>query len=180
MSISTRRGDEGQTDLLYNKRVSKTDLRVLTNSKIDELNARLGLARAHLNSVAPETAEWIKGLQNDLFTVMGEIAVAPEDFAKHDASDFPKLDHSFLEKIDARLKIGEEVTGKMKGWSVPGENHASAALHLARTACREAEVSVVLLKESGFLNPSKAELITHSFNRLSDLLWVEARLAEQA
>lgn len=179
MSIATKRGDEGQTDLLYNKRVSKTDLRVLANSKIDELNARLGVARAHLKSSAPETAEWIKGIQNDLFTTMGEIALESEDYAKHEASDYPQLDDSFLTKIEERLAAGEAKSGKMTGWSVPGESHASAALHMARTACRQAEVALVRLKEHDLLNPAKAQLILKAFNRLSDLLWVEARLAEK-
>ncbi|MEM1157810.1 MAG: cob(I)yrinic acid a,c-diamide adenosyltransferase [Verrucomicrobiota bacterium] len=179
MSIATKRGDEGQTDLLYGKRVSKTDLRVLANSKIDELNARLGIARAHLKQPAPETAEWIKGIQNDLFAAMGEIALDPEDYARHEASEYPRLDDRFLEKIEARLAAGEKETGKMTGWSVPGESHPSAALHLARTACRQAEVALVQLKENDLLNPAKAELILKGFNRLSDLLWIEARLTEK-
>jgi len=178
MSIATKRGDAGQTDLLYGKRVSKTDLRVLANSTIDELNARLGVARAHLKQTSPETAEWIQGIQNDLFTSMGEIALDPEDYATHEVSDYPQLDDSFLEKIETRLSAGEAKTGKMQGWSVPGESHASAALHMARTACRQAEVALVRLQENQLLNPAKAALILKGFNRLSDLLWVEARLAE--
>ncbi|MEM6885129.1 MAG: cob(I)yrinic acid a,c-diamide adenosyltransferase [Verrucomicrobiota bacterium] len=179
MSIATKRGDEGQTDLLYGKRVSKTDLRVLANSKIDELNARLGVARAHLNVSVPKTAKWIEGIQNDLFAAMGEIALDPADYAKHEASDYPRLDDQFLEKIETRLAAGEAETGKMTGWSVPGESHASAALHLARTACRQAEVALVQLKENELLNPAKTKLILKGFNRLSDLLWIEARLAEK-
>lgn len=179
MSIATKRGDTGQTDLLYGKRVSKTDLRVSANSKIDELNARIGFARAHLNDSDPDTAEWLKGLQNDLFPIMGEIALDPADFSKHAASDHSRVDEALMAKIETRLAAGEAITGKMTAWSVPGESHASAALHLARTACRQAEVALVHLKEENLLNPAKAELMLRVFNRLSDLLWVEAKLAER-
>ena len=45
MSISTKKGDEGMTDLMYGRRVSKTEIRVEAGGAIDELNASLGLAR---------------------------------------------------------------------------------------------------------------------------------------
>ena len=47
MSIATRTGDMGKTSLMYGRRVDKFDLRVETYGTVDELNATLGLARAH-------------------------------------------------------------------------------------------------------------------------------------
>lgn len=178
MSIATKRGDGGETDLLYGRRVSKWDLRVFANSKIDELNARLGFARSLIKANDPERAAWIEGLQNELFSAMGEIAVVPEDFDRHAKSDMPKLTEAFLTKIEARLQVAEAAAGKMKGWSVPGENQLSAAYHLARTACRQAEVAIVRLKEENLLNPAKGPLLMQGLNRLSDLLWLEAKLTE--
>jgi len=178
MSIATKRGDGGETDLLYGRRVSKWDLRVFANSKIDELNARLGFVRSLIKDHDPDTAVWIETLQNKLFAAMGEVAVFPEDFARHAKSDMPKLDDSFLTEIESRLTTIEEQVGKMKGWSVPGESQISAAFHLARTACRQAEVAIVRLKEEELLNPDKAPLLMKGLNRLSDLLWLEAKLTE--
>ena len=47
MSVITKRGDCGQTDLMYGRRVSKNHPRVVANGAIDELNAALGLVRWH-------------------------------------------------------------------------------------------------------------------------------------
>ena len=46
MSIVTKTGDQGQTSLMYNRRVSKCDPRVDAYGAVDELNAAIGLARA--------------------------------------------------------------------------------------------------------------------------------------
>lgn len=45
MSIITGRGDDGDTDLLFGRRIAKTSLRVGVLGTVDELNAALGLAR---------------------------------------------------------------------------------------------------------------------------------------
>ena len=46
MSIITGRGDSGETDLLFGKRIPKGALRVACLGAVDELNAALGVARA--------------------------------------------------------------------------------------------------------------------------------------
>ena len=47
MRIYTKTGDEGDTALFDGTRVSKNDPRVSAYGEVDELNAWLGLARAH-------------------------------------------------------------------------------------------------------------------------------------
>ena len=46
MSIITGRGDSGDTDLLFGRRIAKTSLRMAALGSVDEVNAALGLARA--------------------------------------------------------------------------------------------------------------------------------------
>ena len=46
MSISTKRGDAGQTGLAGGIRISKADLRVEAYGSVDELNTVLGFARS--------------------------------------------------------------------------------------------------------------------------------------
>ena len=81
MSIVTKTGDNGTTGLMYNRRVSKCDLRVEAYGSIDELNAALGLARA--------TAEHdfirdnLFSIQKDLVTPMGELATGVEDLPRY-------------------------------------------------------------------------------------------------
>ncbi|HVV00358.1 MAG TPA: ATP:cob(I)alamin adenosyltransferase, partial [Verrucomicrobiae bacterium] len=64
----------------------------------------------------------------------------------------------------------------LKGWATPGATVHAAALDVARTVCRRAELHVWSLKEAGAL---RNEHIPIYLNRLSDLLWLLARLEEQ-
>jgi cob(I)alamin adenosyltransferase len=59
---------------------------------------------------------------------------------------------------------------------IPGETRASAALELARAVLRRAERRVVALAA---VEPIGEWLLAY-VNRLADLLWVLARVAEQA
>jgi len=56
---------------------------------------------------------------------------------------------------------------------LPGGTQAAAALHLARTVCRRAERRVVPLLRAGKI----PQAVVVYLNRLSDLLFVMARLA---
>ena len=46
-SIATRTGDDGTTALLYGQRVPKDHPQIEAIGNLDELNAALGLAKAH-------------------------------------------------------------------------------------------------------------------------------------
>jgi len=64
VKIYTRRGDEGETNLLYGARVTKSDIRCEAYGTIDEAASALGLAR---NSCHPEVNDIVFTLQQDLF-----------------------------------------------------------------------------------------------------------------
>ena len=46
MSIVTKTGDQGETSLMYGRRVAKGDQRVDAYGCVDELTATLGIARS--------------------------------------------------------------------------------------------------------------------------------------
>ena len=170
MSISTKRGDDGTTGLLFNKRVPKTHPRVMTYGRIDELSSALGLCRAH--SEDETTKELLLTIQKQLVNYMGELATADEDQARY----LEKYgEHAITsDMIDAfsALVVEKEKAIKFAGWTYPGETLADAFFDSARTTCRRAERGVVALKESGAT--VRAELI-HYLNRLADLLWLLGR-----
>jgi len=169
MSIATRTGDDGKTGLLYNRRVSKTDPRVEACGAVDELNAALGLARAH--ATLPRVREELLAVQKQLVALMGELVVLPEDLARYQADKLPKLEEIALAHLDglvARLE-GEQIS--FEGWATPGANVAAGALDVARTVCRRAERRVVVLGNEGGLP-------VRYLNRLSDVLWLLARYSE--
>ena len=168
--IYTKTGDQGQTSLWGGVRVSKDDLRVEAYGSLDELNSALGLLR----SLGPnETHDaLLRSIQNHLFRMGSELAAA--DRAKLSFAPISDENVVFLERsIDAC----EEQLPPLKQFILPGGSGLGATCHLARTFCRRAERRVVSLSatQEGSVSP---ELIKY-LNRLSDLLFVLARLLNQ-
>jgi cob(I)alamin adenosyltransferase len=173
MSIATRTGDAGTTALMFGRRVSKCDARVQAYGSVDELNAALGLARAM--AVDPWVGSWVEPIQRDLVVLMGELATHPDDLQRYLKSGYGQLTGDFVARLDARVKLLESGGVEYRGWATPGATPASAALDVARTACRRAERQVCALHEAGLLG--NAEIIVY-LNRFSDLLWLMARQVE--
>jgi cob(I)alamin adenosyltransferase len=173
MSIVTRTGDAGTTSLMYNRRVSKCHPRVEAYGSLDELNAALGLARAHARQ--PFLRDHLLRIQQDLVTAMGELATGVDDLERYVANGFKLVTPAMTAQLDGVVAVIEAQNVSFKGWATPGANLTAAALDVARTTARRAERRVVSLHEAGQLrNP---EIIIFA-NRLSDLLWLMARWAE--
>lgn len=171
MSIATRTGDDGTTALMYGRRVGKADPRVEAYGTVDELNAALGMARAHV--VLPLVRDELLAIQKQLVALMGELAVAPEDLARYRAAEkYPKLEESALVQLDLLVARIESEKIAYDGWATPGASVASGALDVARTVCRRAERRVVELAGEG------NSLTIRYLNRLSDVLWLMARYTE--
>jgi cob(I)alamin adenosyltransferase len=172
-SIVTKTGDQGATALLYNRRVSKCHPRVVASGEIDELNAALGAARTNASD------EVLRGrifaIQQELISLMGEIATLPEDTDRYVKDGFARVSGAMTCRLEEHVKEVESMIGPLKGWATPGANPLAAALDIARTVCRRAERAVCALKEAG--EPLNEEIIIY-LNRLSDLLWLWARRAE--
>src|SRR5436190_5948195 len=167
MSIVTKTGDQGTTALLFNRRVSKCHPRVLASGDIDELNATLGVARAHISDKVFN--ERISVIQQELIALMGEIATLPEDAERYLRDGFARVSPAMTARLEDHVREVEPRLGRLKGWAIPGANPLAAALDLARTVCRRAERSVCALHEGNkLLNPG----IIVYLNRLSDLLWL--------
>ena len=173
MSISTRSGDHGTTGLRYNRRVAKNHPRVEALGCVDELNAALGLARAHTSDA--RLAARLQDIQRDLLRLMGELATDPADRERHQRDGFPVVDAALTARLDQWVAELEPEPGRFSTWALPGPPPAAAALELARTLCRRAERAACALSESHGL-PNR-EMLAY-LNRLADVLWLFARLAE--
>jgi len=172
-SIATRTGDDGTTSLLYGQRVPKDHPQVEAVGALDELNAALGLAKA--SRPPGRDAGELERIQQDLVALMGEVSCAESDAARHAASKFGRIGDDALARVDAAVAAIEARQPKFDGWATPGANVHAAALDLARTAARRAERRLVGLAAHGrHLRP----LLLQYMNRVSDLLWLMAREAE--
>ncbi len=173
MSIVTKTGDQGTTALMYNRRVPKCHARVEAYGAVDELNAALGLARAAAGDGA--LSNKLREVQQDLIAVMGELATASEDMPRYVKSGHPVVAPATTQALEKWVKQIEATNAAPHGWATPGSSLASATLDVARTVCRRAERRVCALREAAPLqNP---EIIVY-LNRLSDLLWLMARVVD--
>lgn len=168
-SISTTRGDAGQTGLAGGIRVSKASLRVDAYGNVDELNSSLGFARSVCED--REIAELTQGIQKELFRVGSSLATPPE-------SPKPQvpITTEMVDRLTAEVHRLEAIEGLLSDWSVSGELTSAAAFDMSRTICRRAERGVVRLLESG---ETFQPAVLPYLNRLSDLLWLIARKLEK-
>jgi cob(I)alamin adenosyltransferase len=173
MSIATRTGDQGLTSMMYSRRVSKCHPRVEACGCVDELNAALGVARAA--GPLPFLRDHLWPVQQQLITLMGELATTVEDLPRYVMDGFALTTPEMTARLDALVAELESQQASAHGWAVPGANPCSAALDLARTVCRRAERRVCALHEQQQLR--NQEIIIY-LNRLSDALWLLARWAE--
>ncbi len=170
MKIYTRTGDGGETSLFGGPRVPKHDPRVAAYGDVDELNAALGVVRAHLAREHPLSAE-IEEIQQDLFGVGGEIAT-PDENKRGKLRGLVGDEHVL--RLERSIDRMDESLPKLTQFILPGGGAAGASLHVARTVCRRAERSILALG-AGAHRPE----IVRYVNRLADWLFVAARAANR-
>ena len=168
-SIATKSGDRGQTSLIGNVRVPKSDLRVETYGTLDELGAQMGFARS-ISSDA-EVNDITKAIQKELFTVNAVIATVPDGTRTP-----PEVSSEMIDRLTAEVDRIEKLPGIVGDWTLPGEHAAAAAFDVARTVCRRAERILVRLMETD-ARPQLVNVVAY-VNRLSDLLWLLSRVLE--
>ncbi len=178
MSIATRKGDQGQTDLLFGCRLAKSHPRVHALGSVDELNAALGPLR--VAALREETKQIVAPVQRLLITLMGELATPPGEEHRHAQKHvgITSQDVAMLDEWVATLEAGGAL--KIQGWALPGEAGVMTGAYadLARVACRRAERCVIDLQGTADEVPNTE--IIRFLNRLADVLWLLARWEEQA
>ena len=172
MNIYTRTGDRGETGLFGGGRVPKDDRRVEAYGDVDELNASLGLARAI--ELMPRVDEVLVPIQRDLFAI-GALLATPDPVKMREQLAKARLDEERVAQLEAAIDAGEAELEPLRAFILPGGTPKAAALHVARTVCRRAERRVVTLAHDVDI----PELAVMYLNRLSDLLFVLARVANR-
>lgn len=166
MKLYTKKGDEGETSLFGGKRVSKTALRVCAYGDVDEANSFIGLA---LIAVSDRTRQsLLEAIQNDLFALQAQLADPAYDPKKRDQKTV--LTEERVTEFEAEIDRAMAEVGPLKSFVLPGGSEAGARLHVARTAVRRAERSVLKLAETEGIPPMAIPYL----NRLSDLLFALA------
>jgi cob(I)alamin adenosyltransferase len=168
--IYTKSGDGGETSLFGGERVPKDHYRVAAYGDVDELNSSIGAA------VAAEPAnlehDLLTGVQRDLFSLGAQLATPNrEKVAK--ALERTVVAEARVGELEGAIDRIQDELPELSSFILPGGTPKSAWLHHARSVCRRAERSIVALARAEEV-PAIALVY---LNRLSDLLFVLARLA---
>lgn len=172
LRIYTRTGDTGDTGLFGGGRVPKDAVRVDAYGEVDELNAAIGLAAAI--SADQRIDDVLAPVQRDLFSV-GAILATPDRDKMREQLAKARLDGARIGELERAIDAAEESLPPLKAFVLPGGSPKASALHVARTVCRRAERRVVQLAREEEI---PGDVVIY-LNRLSDLLFVLARLANE-
>ena len=167
--IYTRTGDKGETSLFDGTRVSKADPRVEAYGEVDELNAWLGLSRS--TPLDRDLDEALVAIQRDLFALGARLA---DPASKIDARVAKAtLDDDDVARLEGLIDRLEAELPPLTRFILAGGSPGGAALHVARASCRRAERRMMVL------DPLPEGVLIRYINRLSDLLFVMARVANR-
>ena len=162
--ISTRTGDAGETGIADGSRVGKDSLRICALGDVDELNSSIGLI---LSEPLPEDVELgLEAIQHDLFELGAELCQPGQI----------RIGAGHIARLDERLESANATLPPLAEFILPGGTRAAALCHVARTVCRRAERTLVELSKSETVGMAALKYL----NRLSDLLFVYARMVNRA
>lgn len=165
--IYTKTGDKGQTSLIGGTRVSKSHIRIESYGTVDELNSYLGLVNDFC--VEGNVKEWLREIQDRLFTLGAELATTQTKEVK---MKLPDLYLSDIEWLEQRIDEMNETLPEMRSFILPGGHQGASACHIARCICRRAERICVAMREH---DEQVSDIILQYLNRLSDFLFVLSR-----
>ena len=162
--IATRTGDDGSTGLGDGTRVRKDHLRVQAMGDVDELNSQLGVLLAE--PLPGDVRELLVVVQHELFNLGGELSIPDYELLKADA----------VIRLDDALAHYNAGLPRLKEFILPAGTRSAALAHVGRTIARRAERAVVALTHADAVRAEPR----HYLNRLSDLLFVLARVLNRA
>jgi cob(I)alamin adenosyltransferase len=162
--IYTRTGDGGTTGLADGSRKQKDSPLIEAFGAVDELNDALGVLAAE--ALPDDVRSCIVDVQHDLFDLGGELSRPGHTILTDD----------YVARLERALDGFNEDLPPLEEFILPGGSRAAALAHMARTVCRRAERRLVTLARKKAAPFSAVRYL----NRLSDLLFVLARVLNQA
>tara|TARA_B100000242_G_scaffold205944_1_gene149395 strand:- start:156 stop:758 length:603 start_codon:yes stop_codon:yes gene_type:complete len=175
--IYTRTGDKGQTSLGDGTRVSKENHRVEAYGTIDEANSILGLVRTTTKQAELILLDNILAtIQNELFDLGAELSI-PINEKNEKLLENTKISEKQIDRLENEIDRLNSSLSDLESFILPGGTTVSSYLHLARTVIRKAER--LMVKMNNFEEDCISDTALKYINRLSDLLFVAARYANQ-
>jgi len=177
MKIYTKTGDKGETGLIGGKRIPKSDPRIISYGLIDELNSNVGLTISLLNlknnNLFSDLIDLLIKIQNDLFAIGSDLA--DPTYPMENKYKIPRTDEKMVLYLESEIDKFDKEVVPITFFILPGGSIESSILHVSRSIARRTETAVTALSKSQTINPA----ILIYLNRLSDLLFVAARLVNK-
>lgn len=176
MKIYTRTGDAGQAALYGGQRLYKDHDVFQALGDVDELNSAIGVALEFSREVSLHVTEQLETLQSRLLDVGSAVAtpLPTSTEAKLQRTHFAGALHTPV--IEAWIDEMDRELPPLKNFILPSGGKAAAFLHHARSVCRRAERSVVVLTRQ----QQVSDEVLMFLNRLSDYLFTAARYMARA
>ena len=191
--IYTRTGDDGTTGLSDFSRVPKDDSRLVAYADCEEANAAIGQVLAHHahaahHAQATEQAHAteqgaslnsdivavLAEIQNDLFDAGADLATPISDAPAHPPL---RIEAEYIDKLERWCDHYNAALPALDSFILPGGTVAAAGLHTARVVTRRAERAAWQAVRD---HPDTVSVLPARYlNRLSDLLFILARVANQ-
>jgi cob(I)alamin adenosyltransferase len=122
----------------------------------------------------PRIDEVVTPIQRDLFSI-GALLATPDLEKMREHLTKARIDDERIAELERAIDACERELEPLKAFILPGGTPKAAALHVARTVCRRAERRVVAVRRE----VNVPELVVIYLNRLSDLLFMLARVANR-
>ncbi|MBN2256549.1 MAG: cob(I)yrinic acid a,c-diamide adenosyltransferase [Anaerolineaceae bacterium] len=159
--LYTGKGDGGRTGLIGKQNVSKGSHRIDILGELDELSASLGLARALTDQTASK--QILLAIQRDIYVLMSELAVSGKS-----TREVKELEEARVAWLESQINWLTSRSKAEKGFTIPGDTLASAALDVSRTIARRVERRVVRELDRGH---KVGKVVLSYLNRVSSLLY---------
>ncbi|KAF0705739.1 hypothetical protein DYB25_000778 [Aphanomyces astaci] len=178
MKVYTKTGDKGTSQLFSGERRSKDDSVFMALGDTDELNAQIGVALTHFQTLGVETTlrpglefqARLEEIQSRLFDVGASVAT-PLSSAGQSKIRRAEFEPSNVTVLETWIDEMDEHLEPLRNFILPsGGGMTSCHLHVARAVCRRAERRVVSIGDED-VDP----VVIQYLNRLSDFLFVAAR-----
>lgn len=166
MKIYTGSGDDGSTSLRGGRRVPKSHARIEALGSMDELIAWIGLLRSHKENENRNAI--LVYIQDQLMSSAASLAYDVENPTGKQV--LPDTD--CITRLEQEIDMMDASLPELKSFILPGGNIVVSHCHIARCVCRRTESAIIRLNEGEY----PPRIITEFLNRLSDYLFVLARL----
>jgi cob(I)alamin adenosyltransferase len=174
--IYTRTGDDGTTALGDASRAAKTDPRLAAYADVDEANCAIGAA-VTMGGLPDDITGLLVRLQNELFDVGADLCNPVAGPAEEPAYPPLRIDEEYVTRLEQACDQYNEGLPVLRSFVLPGGSAGAVLLHTARTVVRRAERSTWAAVEAH--GPTVSPLPARYLNRLSDLLFILARRANE-